>query len=62
MTPAREPLALTSREQAMVAELLESERNRLLIQIRHSDRRVYRDSLQERLKLIEALAQRCAQP
>ena len=46
----------------MVAELLESERNRLLIQIRHSDRRVYRDSLQERLKLIEALAQRCAQP
>ena len=62
MMPARAPLALTSTEQSIVAELLASERNRLLVQIRHADHRLYRDSLQDRLKLIEDLAQRFDHP
>jgi hypothetical protein len=58
MTPAATPLALNGQEAAIMAELLESERNRLLVQIRHADHRVYRAVLSARLKLVEELAQR----
>jgi len=61
MTPAPASLALTGRDIAILGELLESERNRLLIQIRHTDHRTYRDVLCDRLKIIEELAQRCEQ-
>jgi len=57
MSPSVSP-ALTSREMAILVEMLQSERNRLLVQIRHTDHRVYRDALCDRLKVVEDLAQR----
>jgi len=57
MAPSVSP-ALTGREMAILAEMLESERNRLLVQIHHADHRLYRDVLCDRLKLVEDLAQR----
>jgi hypothetical protein len=62
MTPAPASLALSSGELAILAELLDSERNRLMIQIRHADHRTYRDALGDRLKIVETLAERCQHP
>jgi len=52
------PLNLTNEELAILAELLESERTKLLIEIRHTDRRTFRDELRHRLVLVEGLAGR----
>jgi hypothetical protein len=60
MTPAVESPNLTGKEMAMIAELLESERNRLLVQIHHTDHRLYREALGERLQVVEDLARRFA--
>ncbi len=57
--PAREPLHLTSQDLALLSELLESESARLLVEIRHTDHRVYRDELRARLDLVENLLNRC---
>ncbi|MDE3164674.1 MAG: hypothetical protein KGN36_02625 [Acidobacteriota bacterium] len=60
MSPARqETLPLSGHEREIVAELVESERARLLVEIRHTDHRAYRDELRERLDVVEALLQRC---
>ncbi len=60
MSPARqETLSLSGHDREIVAELLESERARLLVEIRHTDHRAYRDELRERLDVVEALLQRC---
>jgi hypothetical protein len=48
-------LHLAGDELTLLAELLESERNRLLIEIRHTDHRSYREELRHRLQLIERL-------
>ncbi len=53
-----EPLSLNSEEREILNELLESERNRLLIEIRHADHRAFRDDLRDRLTLVEGLIQR----
>ena len=58
MTPAALSPAMTGKEMAMIVELLESERNRLLVQIHHADHRVYREVLNDRLKMVEDLVQR----
>jgi hypothetical protein len=54
-----DPLHLSEQEFAIVAELLESERARLLVEIRHTDHRAFREELRRRLTLVESLAQRC---
>ena len=60
MSPvSHEPLHLAGRDLEVVAELLESERARLLVEIRHTDHRSYRDELRERLYVVEELLERC---
>jgi hypothetical protein len=49
---AHEPLNLNSEELAVLAELLESERAKLLIEIRHTHHRSFRDELRHRLVLV----------
>ena len=56
---AHEPLNLNSEELAVLAELLESERAKLLIEIRHTHHRSFRDELRHRLVLVEQLVERC---
>ncbi len=53
------PLNLDSEHLAILTELVESERTRLLVEIRHTHHRAFRDELRARLNLIEDLAQRC---
>ena len=52
-------LDLTSEELALLVELLESERTKLLVEIRHAHHRTFRDELRHRLSLVEELIQRC---
>jgi len=54
-----EPLHMSAEELAILAELLESERVKLLVEIRHTHHRAYRDELRHRLLLVEGLAERC---
>ena len=54
-----EPLNLNSEELAILAELLETQRSRLLIEIRHAHHRTFRDELRRRLALVEKLAECC---
>ena len=54
-----EPLKLPGEELAVLAELLETARTKLLIEIRHTDHRAFRDELRHRLTLVESLIERC---
>ena len=54
-----ESFNLSSEELAILTELLESERAKLLIEIRHTDHRAFRDELRRRLTLVEGLVERC---
>jgi hypothetical protein len=54
-TAAETRLELTAEETVLVAELLENARTRLLLEIRRTDHRSYRDDLRNRLALIESL-------
>jgi len=54
-----EPLHLSSEEFQVLSELLESERAKLLVEIRHTDHRAYRNELRQRLALVETMAERC---
>jgi hypothetical protein len=54
-----EPLQLDSEERATVAELLEEARTKLLVEIRRTDHRKFRDELRQRLSVIERLLERC---
>ena len=49
------PLDLDSEETEILAELLESERAKLLVEIRHTDHRSYRSELRERLEIVERI-------
>ena len=53
-----ELLDLDRDERAILAELLESSRTRLLVEIRRTDHRAYREELRQRLVAIESLQQR----
>ena len=53
------PLSLSSEDREILSELLESERSRLLVEIRHTDHRSYREQLKSRLELVEKLIERC---
>lgn len=50
-----EPLSLSSDELAVLTELLEAGRVELLVEIRHTHHRNYRDYLRKRLSLLERL-------
>jgi hypothetical protein len=54
-----EPLNLNGEEFAILTELLESERAKLLVEIRHTHHRAFRDELRRRLTLVEDLVERC---
>jgi hypothetical protein len=56
---AHAPLDLSSEELGLLSELLESERARLVIEIRHTDHRSYREQLRDRLAIVERLEERC---
>ena len=55
---AHELLNLPGEELAVLAELLESARTRLLIEIRHTHHRAFRDELRHRLTLVDSLIER----
>jgi hypothetical protein len=42
----------------ILTELLESEREKLLVEIRHTDHRDFREQLRQRLEVVETLAGR----
>jgi len=54
-----EPLNIPSEELVLLAELLEAARTKLLIEIRRTDHRAFRDELRHRLTLVESLIERC---
>ena len=60
-TTSDERLNLEGEEAAVVTELLESEQARLLVEIRHSHHRAFRELLRDRLTIIENLLARCRQ-
>ena len=57
-----EPLNLSSEELVILAQVLESARDTLLVEIRHTDHRSYREELRQRLTVIERLLERCQTP
>ncbi len=58
---SHEPLNLTSEEIEILSEMMESERATLLVGIRHTDHRAYRDELRRRLAVVETLIERLRQ-
>lgn len=55
-------LVVSREEQVLLHELLAAERDRLLVEIRHTDHRPYRDQLRRRLDTVHALLERCPPP
>ena len=53
-----EPLSVNQEEFRILTELLESERAKLLVEIRHTDHRDFRNQLRQRLEVVETLAER----
>ena len=58
-TTSHERLNLEGEEAAILTELLESERDRLLVEIRRAHHRAFREELRHRLTIIEDMADRC---
>ena len=52
-------LSLSGEELTVFAELLEGEQAQLLVEIRHTDRRSFREELRRRLVIIEHLLDQC---
>jgi hypothetical protein len=59
MNPSHGPLNLSDEEFSILAELLESERAKLVVEIRHTDHRLFREELRRRLGAVEGMAERC---
>jgi hypothetical protein len=57
---SHEPLSLNHEERALLAELLEAASTKLLVEIRRTDHRVYRDELRHRLTMVDSLRARCS--
>lgn len=55
------PDSLKPEERELLAELLEAERHRLLLEIRHSDHRQFREQLGHRYDMVEDLTARMKQ-
>ena len=58
-TPATISLNLAGEEWAVLKELLETEQARLLVEIRHTDHRSFREDLRRRLEIVERLIEQC---
>jgi hypothetical protein len=56
------PGGLTPEERELLAELLEAERHRLLLEIRHTDHRQFREQLAHRYDMVEQLTAKMRQP
>jgi len=52
-------LNLASEERTVLGQVLEAEQARLLVEIRHTDHRAYRDELRRRLEIVERLFNEC---
>ena len=52
-------LNLTGEELTVLRQILEAEQARMLVEIRHTDHRTFRDELRRRLDLVEHLIQQC---
>ena len=50
---------LTGEELTVLRQLLESEQARMLVEIRHTDHRTFRDELRRKLTIIEHLLDQC---
>lgn len=50
---------LAAEDVTVLTEILEAEQARLLVEIRHTDHRSYRDELRRRLAVIEHLMDSC---
>ncbi len=51
-------LVVSQEERALLNELLSAERDRLLVEIRHTNHRIYRDQLRQRLEIVQGLLSR----
>ena len=58
-TATHEHLDLNSEELSILAEVLEAAQTMLLVAIRRTDHRAYRDELRRRLAVVEGLLERC---
>ncbi len=58
-TPATISLNLAGEELAVLHGLLETEQARLLVEIRHTDHRSFREDLRRRLEIVERLIEQC---
>lgn len=58
-TPATISLNLAGEELAVLNGLLETEQARLLVEIRHTDHRSFREDLRRRLEIVERLIEQC---
>jgi hypothetical protein len=58
-TTIHERLNLDNEEFVVLTELLESARTKLMVEVRHTDHRVFRDELRRRLTVVERLLDRC---
>jgi hypothetical protein len=52
-------LNLTGEERTVLRQILEAEQARLLVEIRHTDHRAYRDELRRKLASVERLLTEC---
>lgn len=50
---------LSGEELTVLHQMLEAEQARLLVEIRHTDHRAYREELRRRLAIIESLSALC---
>ena len=57
-TGAVESLHLNEKERELLGELLEGERQKLAVEVRHTDKRLFREGLKHRLDEVEALLSR----
>lgn len=58
-TPATISLNLAGEELAVLRGLLDTEQARLLVEIRHTDHRSFREDLRRRLEIVERLIEQC---
>lgn len=52
-------LNLTGEELTVLRQLLETEQARMLVEIRHTDHRTFREELRRRLTLLEHILDQC---
>jgi len=59
--PAMEHPVLSQEDWELIALLLEAKQRELLAEIRHTDKRAFRDALHERLDQVESLLKRISE-